>query len=391
MDPVRNPYAPGAGSSPPALTGRDEQIEAFAVLIERLRHGRTSKSLMVTGLRGVGKTVLLNRFRDMAENAGFKSSDAEITHETDFRATMARLARRIILALSPVERAKDRVWQAARLFKAFTLKLPDGYEIGMDVEMLRGKADSGNLAEDLADLFIALGEAASERNSGVVLLLDEIQFLDRPSMEALIAATHHVVQRTMPLTVVGAGLPQLPKLAGEAKSYAERLFDFPVIDKLEERAAREALEQPARSENVSYQPEATTAILEFTRGYPYFLQEYGKHVWNLAQGTVITRADVEAALPVVIGQLDENFFRVRIDRVTPAERNYISAMAALGAGPYRSGDIADRLGRPMTAVSPLRGGLINKGIIYSPAQGITDFTVPQFDDFLRRNHPYRTS
>jgi hypothetical protein len=325
----------------------------------------------------------------MAESVGFRTGDTEITHETRFKPTIARLSRRILLSMDPIERARDRVWQAARVFRAFTLKLPEGYEIGVDVEAIRGRADSGNLSEDLGDLFVALGEAAQEKRTGVVLLLDEVQFLERPDLEALIAALHQASQRNLPLTVVGAGLPQLPKLAGEAKSYAERLFDFPVIDRLAEDAAREALERPAREQSAEFEPDATAAILRDTHGYPYFLQEYGKHVWNLAKGPRMTLADVEAARPIVMGQLDENFFRVRIGRTTPAERTYISAMADLGPGPYRTGDIAAKLGKPSTSVAPLRGTLINKGLIYSPEYGITDFTVPQFDDFVRRTYPHR--
>lgn len=391
MDPVRNPYTPGAGSRPPALEGRDAEIRAFEVLLARLLRGAPEKSLFVTGLRGVGKTVLLGRFRDIAEAQGFRTADTEITHETEFRATIARLARRVILALDPRRRAKDRFQRAAAIFKAFTLKLPDGYEIGVDVEALRGSADSGRLDEDLADLFVAIGEAAKERSTGVVFLLDEVHFLKRADMEALITAVHRVSQRSLPLTVVGAGLPQLPKLAGEAKSYAERLFEFPMIDKLPPPAAREALEKPSREQGVTFEPGASRIILEYTEGYPYFLQEYGKHVWNLAPGPAITAADAQRARIEVQNQLDDNFFRVRASRATNAERQYLAAMADLGKGPYRSGLVAEKLGRPSTSVAPVRNVLINKGLVYSPSHGIIDFTVPHFDDYLRRMHPARSS
>lgn len=388
MDPILNPYAPGAGSRPPALTGRDREMAAFKILIERIRSGRAAKSLMVTGLRGVGKTVLLTTFRDIAENSGFQADLTEITHETDFKSAMARLSRRIVLSLDPMARVKDRVWQAARVLKAFTLKLPEGYEIGIDIEAVRGRGDSGNLSEDLSDLFVALGEAARERKTGVVFLLDEVQFLVRKDLEALIAATHQVSQRNLPLTIVGAGLPQIPRLAGEAKSYAERLFDFPKIDRLDPKAAAEALEEPAQKHGVEFERAATAAILKYTEGYPYFLQEYGKHLWNIAKGPKITAHDVEIAHTQVVQHLDENFFRVRMDRTTPTERNYIAAMAQLGRGPYKTGDIAAKLGKTTTSMAPLRNHLINKGIIYSASHGITDFTVPQFDDFLRRNYPF---
>ncbi len=343
---------------------------------------------MITGLRGVGKTVLLTTFRDIAENSRFQAALTEITHETNFKSTMARLARRIILSLDPIERAKDRAWQAARVFKAFSLKLPEGYELGIDIEALRGRGDSGNLSEDLGDLFVAIGEAARERKTGVVFLLDEVQFLERKDLEALIAAAHQAAQRALPLTIVGAGLPQIPRLAGEAKSYAERLFDFPAIDRLDPLAATVALERPAQQQHVEFAAAATAAVLEYTEGYPYFLQEYGKHLWNVAVGPKITAQDVKVAHPQVVRQLDENFFRVRMDRTTPTERNYLAGMAHLGRGPYKTGDIAGNLKKTTTSMAPLRNHLIHKGVIYSPSHGITDFTVPQFDDFLRRNYPF---
>ena len=388
MDPIQNPYAPGAGTRPPALTGRDRELSAFRILIGRLKEGRPVKSVLITGLRGVGKTVLLNTFRDIAQEGGLQTGDAEITHETAFKSTMARLARRALLAMSPIEKVKDRALLAVQVLKAFTFKLPEGFQVGVDVDALRGRADSGDLSHDLPDLFVALGEAAAERKTGVVFLLDEIQFLQKRDLEALIAAMHRATQRGLPLTVVGAGLPQLPRLAGQAKSYAERLFDFPDIGRLDAESAIAALEEPARRLGVGFQPQAAAAILEGTDGYPYFLQEYGKHVWNIAQGAVITKEDVKNVRPAVQAQLDENFFRVRMSRTTPAERRYISAMAALGRGPYKTGDIAGRLGKDSPGTAPLRGKLIAKGLIYSRSYGLTDFTVPRFDDFLRRNHPF---
>ncbi len=391
MDPLRNPYSPGAGSKPPALTGRDAELQAFRVLLARLRRGASEKSMLVTGLRGVGKTVLLNAFRDVAQSEAFRTTDVtEITHDTDFRRTMAQLSRRTLLGLDPIENLKDKVLDAARVFKAFTVKLPGELEIEVDVKALRGHGDTGNLSEDLSDLFVALGEAARARNTGIVFLLDEVQFLSRADLEALIAALHRTTQRGLPFTLVGAGLPQLPKLAGEAKSYAERLFNFPRIGPLDREAAREALERPAHEQGGAFESGATDFVLDYTGGYPYFLQEYGKHLWNLAAGPAITRADAAAAKSEVQRQLDDGFFRVRIGRTTQAERNYLSAMAALGVGPYRSGDIAEQLRRPTTALSPARNTLINKGLIYSPSHGLTDFTVPQFDDFVRRVHPFGT-
>ncbi len=387
MDPIKNPFAPGAGAPPPALTGRDKEIESFRIMIGRLKAGRPTKSMMLTGLRGVGKTVLLTTFRDTAESRKFITGSTEITHEMDFKATLARLARRAVLALDPVEKIKDGARKAAGILKAFSIKIPGGGEIGIDIEALSGKGDSGQLQDDLSDLFVAIGEAAKEKKTGVMFFFDEIQFLKKEDLEALIAATHQLSQRSLPVGIVGAGLPQLARIAGEAKSYAERLFDFPKIDRLDESAARGALELPVAQQGVEFEKAAVDAILEFTEGYPYFLQEYGKHVWNIAEESTITKQDGEKARQNVIAQLDENFFRVRIDRTTVAERNYVVAMAYLGRGPYKTGDIAMKLGKQSTAVSPLRAQMINKGLVFGPSYGMTDFTVPQFDDFLRRSFP----
>lgn len=389
MDAVRNPYTPGAGSRPPVLSGRDAQLDSFRILLERLRLGRPEKSLLMTGLRGVGKTVLLSTFEGIAEETGFRTAAAEITHETDFASLVARLTRRALLSLSGADRLRDRTRRAAGVLKAFSLRLPEGVEIGIDVDAAVGRADSGNLADDLADVLVTLAQAAADQDSGVVFLLDEIQFLGRAEFEALISALHQCTQRALPVTLVGAGLPQLPALAGAAKSYAERMFDFPVIDRLDNASARAALELPAEAEGARFERDATEHIVAFTAGYPYFLQEYGKHVWNLAEGPVISLGDVARAEPIVRLQLDDNFFRVRIARTTSAELAYVSAMADLGGGPYRSGDIAARLGRPgPEGVAPTRARLIEKGLIFSPAYGLNEFTVPAFADFLRRNYPH---
>jgi hypothetical protein len=388
IDPILNPYAPGAGSRPPALTGRDEEIESFRILLARLRAGRSEKSMLVTGLRGVGKTVLLNTFEAIAEEDGFRTAKSEITHETDFRPLIARMARRALLAISPANRMRERARRAAAVFKAFTLRLPEGFELGVDVEALVGRGDSGDLGEDLSDLFVVLGEAAADHETGVVFLLDEVQFLAPAELEALIAALHQVSQRELPLTLVGAGLPQLPALTGAAKSYSERLFRFPAIDRLPDFAAREALELPARAAGVGFRPRATDKILALTDGYPYFLQEYGKHVWNVANGPEITPADVDQAHDVVQLELDESFFQVRIGRASQIELAYLSAMADLGQGPFRSGDIAAKLGRTGAAsTAPTRGRLIEKGLIYSPSYGLTEFAVPHFQEFLQRRFP----
>jgi hypothetical protein len=347
--------------------------------------------MLITGLRGVGKTVLLNTFEGIAKEMGFSTASSEITHGTAFRGLIARLARRALLSVSPLDSLKDRAKRAVAVFKAFKLRVPDGGpEITIDIAAALGQADSGDLGEDLADLFVALGEAAAEQETGVVFLLDEIQFLGKEELEALIAAIHRVSQRALPVTLVGAGLPQLPQLAGEAKSYAERLFDFPKIGSLSAEAARRALEEPATKEEARYAADAIEGILRFTEGYPYFLQEYGRQVWNIAAGPAITAADVAAAQRAVELELDSNFFAVRVARCTGAELDYLKAMASLGRGPYRSGEIATTLGKAGAPnVAPTRARLIEKGLIFSPDHGLNEFTVPQFDDFMRRNHPWR--
>ncbi|MGH2758491.1 MAG: ATP-binding protein [Actinomycetota bacterium] len=388
MDPVRNPYTPGAGTRPPALEGRDRELERFRVFLHRVLARKPEKGLIVTGLRGVGKTVLLNTFGDIAEAEGFITAHAEITEADDFPETIARLSRRALLALNPTGKLRAGVSRALGVLKAFNLKLPGGIEISIDVDAVRGRADSGVLEDDLPDLFVEIGEAALGEGKGVLFLLDEIQYLSEDHLAALITAVHRVAQRALPLSVVGAGLPQLPALAGEAKSYSERLFDFPVIGSLGTIDALEAIEKPARALQVDYEPSASRRIVQLADGYPYFLQEYGKHVWNAADQSPIQVADVQRAQPQVQAQLDENFFRVRVDRATRSERRYMRAMAELGSGPYRSGEVADILGVKVTSVGPTRAKLISKGFVYSPSHGFSEFTVPQFDDFMRRNFPH---
>jgi hypothetical protein len=330
----------------------------------------------------------LNTFNDIAEGYDFRTEKTEITHETNFRILIARLFRRILLSLSPMDRLKEKGKKALRVLKAFVIKTPDGMEFSLDIESVTGLADSGNLEEDLSDLFVATGQAAKEHNTGVILLIDEIQFLQKSDLEALISALHSVTQKNLPLHLVGAGLPQIPSLAGEAKSYAERLFSYPEIGKLDQQAAKRALVLPAKKEGADFEDNAIDAIIKFTEGYPYFLQEYGQHVWNMADDSTITQEDVVQAEKKVIATLDENFFRVRIGRSTKAEILYMSAMADLGKGPYKSQSIAEKLERNMQSLSPTRSSLIGKGLIYSPEYGYTDFTVPKYDDYMRRNHSF---
>jgi AAA ATPase domain len=386
MDELTNPYRPGAGTPPPALTGRDDLINRFGVAFRRAAAGRPGKSLLMIGLRGAGKTVLLNRFVEIAEQEGFRVGLIEAPEHGHFPSLLASRLRRILLPLSS-NVVSTAVTRALRVLKTFTLQLPDGTKVSIDVEALNGVADSGNLADDVTDLLVACGEAARDRGTGIVLAIDELQYLQPDELSALIVAIHRTNQLNMPVILTGAGLPQLRGLAGEAKSYAERLFDFPEIGSLNDEDARTALAVPAEESGSAIEDAALDSMVERSHGYPYFLQEWGYHVWNVAPASPITLDDVDRAAPRVQEQLDENFFRVRLDRLTPREREYLVAMAALGPGPHRSGDIAAQLGVRVESVAPRRSALIAKGIIYSPAHGDTAFTVPLFDDFLQRVVP----
>jgi hypothetical protein len=386
MDPLKNPYTPGAGTRPRALTGRQEEINLVVQLLERVATGYVEKSMLIVGLRGVGKTVLLNAFADIAEQRGFHTAHTEVNESTDLPKTMARLVRKVLLGIGIWTKTKKSLVRALGVLKSFSIKIPDGPELGLDVEALIGHADSGDLAEDLSDLLVEVGETAKQHGTQVLLLFDELQYLDRESLGSLVAALHRVSQKNLPLTFIGAGLPQLPTLVGDAKSYAERLFDFPEIGRLSSEAAGSAILDPANELKVEYTKAAITKIIDLTEGYPYFLQEYGKYIWNLAEKSPITVTDVDRAVPRVTQHLDSNFFRIRVDRATLAEKRYLRAMADLGNGPYKSGDIANRLSLKVTSVGPIRAQLINKGFIYSSGHGQSDFTVPHFADFLRRTY-----
>ncbi|MBU1228178.1 MAG: ATP-binding protein [Actinobacteria bacterium] len=388
MDRLDNPYRPGAGTPPPALIGRDELIDSFAVTLRRALRRRPGKSLLLTGLRGVGKTVLLNRFAEIAADEGLKVGFIEAPETGDFRTQLAVRTRKILLELSQGP-AKRAVQKALGVLRSFTLQLPDGSSISLGVEALPGHGDSGLLSEDLTDVLVASGEAAAESSSGLVLAVDEVQYLTSEELAALITAIHRTTQLNLPVVLVGAGLPQLPGLAGEAKSYAERLFEFPSVDSLPPGEAVEAIVIPANELDVDYTEDASSLVVAESHGYPYFLQEWGFHVWNDAPRSPITADDVRSVRSSVIATLDRNFFLVRLDRLTPKEKEYLRAMAELGAGPHRSGDIAAQLGVRVESVAPRRSGLIGKGMIYSPAHGDTAFTVPLFDEFMLRAVPPR--
>lgn len=387
--PANNPYTPNAGAKPPLLAGRADELRSFEHLLDRLRMGYTAQSMLVIGLRGVGKTVLLGEFLDTARQREWTTVDAEITKHEDFGMRMAMLARRALLQVAPRARWKEHGKRAAQILRSFQVTVNQQGELSAslgDVEPLEGLADSGSLAEDLTDVFVSLGEAAQEQRSGVVFLLDEVHFLRLPELEALIAAMHKTVQRSLPVTLVGAGLPQLPELAGEAKSYAERLFKFPFVGSLPEVEARQALVDPAEEAGVEYEADAAEAIISYTEGYPYFLQEYGFLVWDLNAGETITVSEVESAQEMVEAKLDGSFFRVRAERTTDLELQYMRAMAELGSEPQQARDVAQLLNRTSEQLGPTRARLIDKGLLYTPGYGLAAFTVPQFDRYMRRAH-----
>jgi hypothetical protein len=384
MDPFENPFSPGAGTPPPAFIGREDLITSYGVALRRTKSGRPGKSVMPIGLRGVGKTVLLNRFDQMAREEGLAAAFIEAPETGDFKHLLAARLRSILLELDRGS-VSQAVKRALGTLKSFSYALPDGTSISLNVDAIAGSADSGVLAEDTTDLLVATGEAAKDRGRGLLLAIDEVQYLTADELAAVISAIHRTVQLGLPVILVGAGLPQLPGLAGNAKSYAERLFDFPEIGSLNDDDARAVLATPAEAQEVEFTKDALDRLLSFTKGYPYFLQEWGYRVWNAAPESPITLDDVTLAAPDVQRQLDENFFRVRMDRLTPSEKAYLGAMADLGPGPHRSGDIAAKLGVKVESVAPRRSGLIQKGMVYSPAHGDTAFTVPMFDEFLRRS------
>jgi hypothetical protein len=390
MDPVANPYAPGAGTPPPELAGRAELREAVRIASERVRAGRPAKSLLLIGLRGVGKTVLLDRMRNDAEASGLHTLRIEAPEGRSLPAILAPQLRQALLRLSTVEQARDYGKRALRALAGFAKALKVKYqdiEVGVDYEPEPGLADNGDLEHDLQALLESAGEAARSAGTALILFIDELQYVEEDQMAALITALHRMAQQQLPVMMVGAGLPQLPGRMGRAKSYAERLFDFPQIGPLDDLAARDAIALPAQQQNVAFTHEALDRIVRETQGYPYFLQEWGKHVWNIAARSPITAEDVERATASAVAALDESFFRVRFDRLTPAEKRYLRAMAELGPGPHRSGDISNVLHRKVTALGPTRNQLISKGMIWSPNHGDTAFTVPMFDQFMNRIMP----
>ena len=385
-----SPYAPGAGTPPPELAGRRAVLDRADIAIERTLLGYSSKSILMVGLRGVGKTVLLEHMSLEAEDKGAVTIRFEAPENRSLPSILAPQLRTALLNLSANERAKDLALRAIRGLAGFAKALKVRYqdlEVGLEVDPLPGLADNGNLELDLQALIQAVGEAAQAGNTALAIFADELQYVKEGELAALITALHRTAQRKLPVVMVGAGLPQMRGRMGNAKSYAERLFDFPQIGPLSPQDAREALAKPAQRLGVEFESDALDLVIEQTGGYPYFLQEWGKHVWEFAETSPITVAAVEAAAERAIASLDESFFLVRFDRLTLSEKRYLRAMATLGAGPHRSGDIAGELKRPVNELAPVRSRLINKGMIWSPGHGDTAFTVPMFDQFMVRIMP----
>ncbi len=391
MDRVRNPFTPGAGSRPPLLVGRDGQLDAMSVAVQRMDIGRFERSLLLTGLRGVGKTVLLNEFGRIAHDHGWVHEHLEATDDTRVASAVATLARRVLLELSLKERVKDRARSALGAVRSFVkvhVATGDGGALTIDFEPRPGLADSGDLDGDLGGVLREVGETAAAAETGVLFTIDELQYLSKGELGALIVGLHRVSQLGLPLLVAGAGLPSLPGLAGEARSYAERLFSYVEVDSLSHDDAHRALVEPVEVEGAAWEPAAVDQVIDRTEGYPYFLQEFGKQAWNVADGPAITEADVNGSTVLALDELDHGFFRARIDKTTDAERDYLRAMAGLeGPGPFRSGDVSAALGKRTTQTGPVRDSLIKRGLLYAPRHGFLDYTVPMFDQFIRRAQP----
>lgn len=389
MDPYNNPFSPGAGSPPPELAGRTNILDRANLALERVKRGRSEKSFLLVGLRGVGKTVLLHKISELAEQSGYKSLMIEASENKNLPELIVPYLRQLLYSLDTGERVSDKVKRALRVLKSFMLKVrPDGgVEFGLDIDPEKGTADSGDLEADLSQLFIALGEAAQDRSTAVAVIIDEMQYLQEEELGSLIMAVHKIIQKSLPVILIGAGLPQLRGKAGNAKSYAERLFDYPEVGPLSDIDAKHALQEPVRKEGVAFSEDALEEICKVTEKYPYFIQEWGYQSWLTASSSPITAEIVKKATKEAITRLDKNFFRVRFDRLTPKEKEYLRAMAELGSGPHRSGDIAEQLNKQVQSVAPLRNLLIKKGMIYSQIHGDTEFTVPLFVDFMKRIMP----
>lgn len=385
MKSAENPYNPGAGTPPPELAGRDPLIEQAKLAIERIRRGKPAKSFIMLGLRGVGKTVLLNEFEQIAEALGCQTAMLETDPDKPLAQQLTPQLHRILLRLDRIKKAGADMHAAFGALRAFAsvFKVQVGeLEFGLATQQA-----TGDLAIDLTDLFVAIGDAAKKRDTAVVLLIDEIQYIEKADLSALIMALHKISQRQLPVLLFGGGLPQLAKLAGDAKSYAERLFDYPPIGPLDAESGKRAVATPAERDGVRYDAEALDYIIQQTGGYPFFLQVWGANCWDVAPASPITLAHAKEASVRAVAQLDESIFKVRIARLTERQKAYARAMAELGEGPCNSSDVAAQLGLSPSQSAPIRDELIKKGMAYSPERGLIGFTVPMFDEYMRRTMP----
>ena len=384
-----NPYTPGAGRKPPHLAGRDRDLEDFGSLIEVLSTGGADRSLVYSGLRGVGKTVLLMEFDILASEAGWATTDVqEVGSQPDFRSTFAQMASRLLREMSRKHRIRDRIDRALGVVKAFSVVTPGGVQLKLDVDAVTGVADSGDPEQDLVELLREIGHVARAAGSGALFLVDEMHNLDSPSLAAVCMAFQAVSRDGLPVALVGAGLPDLQERLMRAKPYADRLFAYRELGRLSAPEARVALVKPAATLGVDFEAEAALEVVQLAAGYPYFLQEYGRELWNAAESSPVTMGDVEEVRDLVKEQLARTFYGTRFALATDAEQRYLSAMASLGAGPYATAQIAQAWGaRNQRQTSPHRDSLIQKGLVWSPRRGLVDFTVPLFAEFLREHHP----
>ena len=384
----RNPYRPGAGRRPPLLAGRDVNLNRFETLLDSLREGGSEKSLIHHGLRGVGKTVLLLEYDRLAREAGWASTRVhEVGSQPDFRVTFGRMAAQLLRSMSMKERMKKRAEKALSVVGAFTASAPGGFSLKIDVEPASGRADSGDPEEDLAELLEVIGEVARSGGSGALFLLDEMQNLDELSLAAICMAFHRMAQEELPVAIAGAGLPVLPERLFDAKPYASRLYEYQRLDRLGSGPARAALVKPAEMRGVRFQQAAAKTIIEITEGHPYFIQEYGRVLWDEVPEPPITSDHVRRVGPLVSDQLAVDFFEPYFKLATDAQQRYLMGMAALGAGPYSSGAVVKRLGYGPGGGSQERNGLIEKELIWSPRRGQVDFTISGFSEFVRDVHP----
>jgi hypothetical protein len=395
VDPVRNPYAPGAGQRPPELAGRDRELAQFDVVLERIARGRPERSLVLTGLRGVGKTVLLNALRSQAIGRLWGTGKIEARPDQSIRRPLASAVHMAVRELTPRHRDPAQVDRFLGVLKAFAMRsVPDGgrlrdrWQPGIDVAAATGRADTGDIEVDLVELLVDAAGVARDVGVGIALFVDEMQDIPAADVSALCAACHELSQQGLPLVVVGAGLPHLPAVLSASKSYSERLFRYVRIDKLDRTAADLALVAPAAEEGVAYDDAALDALYEVTEGYPYFVQAYGKVTWDNAPRSPVSRDDVKVAAPEAEAELAVGFFGSRYERATPAERDYLRAIAVLSDetdGSVPTSAVADHLGRKQSSLSPARDSLMKKGLVYSAERGTIAFTVPHFGSYLRKH------